>query len=137
VTPYLGFRVGSYMYGLPLPSLREVATLGPVRRIQGTPPTVAGLVNVRGEIICALDAREILGLARPTVPDVRFLVVLRRLQNPIGLIVDSISDVYTIDADHIQPLPETWPASRAAFLAGMAGVPAGPMGLLVLEKVVA
>ena len=56
---------------------------------------------------------------------------------PIGLIVDSIADIYTIDADHIQPLPGTWPASRAAFLAGMAGVPAGPMGLLVLEKVVA
>jgi purine-binding chemotaxis protein CheW len=136
VTPYLGFRVGSYMYGLPLPSLREVATLGSVRKIQGMPPTVAGLVNVRGEIICALDAREVLGLARPTLPDNRFLVVLRRLQNPIGLIVDSISDIYTIDPEQIQPLPGTWPASRAAFLAGMTGVPAGPMGLLVLERVV-
>ena len=61
--PYLGFFLGGDVYGLPLQQLREVARLTRLRRIPGAPSSVAGLVNLRGEIICALNAHAILGLA--------------------------------------------------------------------------
>lgn len=133
---YLGFLVGSYMYGLPIQQLRAVARLDRLRRVPGAPPSVAGLVNLRGEIICALDTRTILGLAMPTLPEVPFLIVLRGLKDPIGLVVDSICDVYSIDPDQIQPSPATWPPERTAFLTGTVQVAAGVMGLLELDRVV-
>ena len=60
--PYLGFFLGPEVYGLPLHQLREVARFTRLRRVPGAPKGVAGLVNLRGEIICALDVRTILGL---------------------------------------------------------------------------
>src|SRR5580765_1506320 len=75
--PYLGFYVGEEVYGLPLAQLREVARLTRLRHIPGAPAGVAGLVNLRGEIVCALDVRAILGLSAQAPADSAFLVALR------------------------------------------------------------
>lgn len=134
--PYLGFYLGPEVYGLPLQQLREVARLTRLRRIPGAPAGVAGLVNLRGEIICALDVRAILGLAPWTPSDSAILVALRGFADPIGLVVDSIADIYSIDPGQIDPPPATWPAERAACFVGTASVTAGRMGLLDLDQVV-
>jgi len=133
--PYLGFYLGAEIYGLPLRQLREVARLAQLRRIPGAPPRVAGLVNLRGEIICALDARAMLGLAPAGVDEQGFLVVLRDVGDPLGLVVDSISDIYAIDPGQIEPTPATWSAERAACFTGTVRVPGGLMALLDLGRV--
>ena len=99
-------------------------------------PGVAGLVNLRGEIICALDARTILGLTAQAPADSAILVALRGFADPLGLVVDSIADIYSIDPGQIEPPPATWPAERAACFVGTARVPEGLMGLLDLDRVV-
>jgi purine-binding chemotaxis protein CheW len=133
--PYLGFFLGAEVYGLPLQQLREVARLTRLRPIPGTPASIAGLVNLRGEIVCALDVRAILGLPpAPVAPG--FLVALRGFPDPLGLVVDAIADIYSIDPGQIEPPPATWPAERAAFFVGTTRVAEGLMGLLDLERVV-
>ena len=134
--PYLGFFLGPEVYGLPLQQLREVARFTRLRRVPGAPPGVAGLVNLRGEIICALDVRAILGLAAQAPADSAILVALRGFADPLGLVVDSIADIYSIDPGQIEPPPATWPAERAACFVGTARVAEGLMGLLDLERVV-
>ena len=134
--PYLGFFLGSEVYGLRLEQLREVARLTRLRRVPGAPPGVAGLVNLRGEIICALDVRAILGLTAEAPADSAILVALRGFADPLGLVVDSIADIYSIDPGQIEPPPATWPAERAACFVGTARVPEGLMGLLDLNRVV-
>jgi purine-binding chemotaxis protein CheW len=132
---YLGFFLGLEVFGLPLEQLREVCKLTRVRRVPGAPPGVAGLVNLRGEIVCALDARAILGLpARP--PGGEFLVALRGFPDPLGLVVDSIADIYAIDPADIAPPPAEWPPARAAFFTGTAQVREGFIGLLDLKSLV-
>ena len=81
--------------------LREVTRLTRLRRIPGAAAHVAGLVNLRGEIICALDTHAILGLARSARPGRGFLIALRDFDFPVGLVVDSIADVFTIDPDGV------------------------------------
>jgi purine-binding chemotaxis protein CheW len=133
---YLGFYLGDEVYGLPLEQLREVAHVSHLRRVPGAPAGVAGLVNLRGEILCALDVRAILGLpvAAPSAPP--FIVALRGFGDPLGLIVDSIADIYSVAADDIEATPATWPADRAECFIGTVRVSAGLMGLLDLARVV-
>jgi purine-binding chemotaxis protein CheW len=133
--PYLGFFLGPEVYGLPLDQLREVARVAHVRRVPGAPAGVAGLVNLRGEILCALDVRAILGLPPKTTAALPFLVALRGFGDPLGLIVDSIADIYALAANDIEAPPATWPAERAACFIGTARVPAGLMGLLDLARI--
>lgn len=133
---YLGFYVGQEVYGLPLGQLREVARLTRLRHIPGAPPGVAGLVNLRGEIVCALDVRAILGLSPQAPADSAFLVALRDFDDPVGLIVDSIADIYSIDPEEIESPPTTWSPERRACFVGTIRVPVGMMGLLDVHRVV-
>jgi purine-binding chemotaxis protein CheW len=133
---YIGFCLGDEMYGLPLEQLREVARIAQVRRVPGAPEGVAGLVNLRGEILCALDLRAILRLPPQRTSDSPFLIALRGFGDPLGLIVDAIADIYSVSADDIEPPPAAWPAERAACFLGTVRVPAGLMGLLDLARVI-
>ena len=132
--PYLGFFLGPEVYGLPLEQLREVARVTQVRRVPGSPAGVAGLVNLRGEIVCALNLHEILSLPPQTASE-PFLVALRGFGDPLALIVDAIADIYSVAPADIEAAPSTWPAERSAYFVGTARVPAGLMGLLDLERV--
>ena len=133
--PYLGFHLGDEVYGLPLERLREVARVSHVRRVPGAPSGVAGLVNLRGEILCALDLRAILGLPPAISSETPFIVALRGSGDPIGLIVDSIADIYAVAPSEIDLPPTTWAPERAAYFVGTARVPEGLMGLLDLARV--
>jgi purine-binding chemotaxis protein CheW len=132
---YLGFYLGNEVYGLPLDQLREVAHVTHLRRVPGAPLGVAGLVNLRGEILCALDVRAILGLPAQASAGGSFIVALRGFADPLGLIVDSIADIYSVASNDIEAPPATWPADRAACFTGTVHVPAGLMGLLDLRRV--
>jgi purine-binding chemotaxis protein CheW len=131
---YLGFYLGHDIYGMPLEHLREVARVAHVRRVPGAPAGVAGLVNLRGEIVCALDVRMILGLPEHTSTEPPFLVAVRGFGDPLGFIVDSIADIYSVAAADIETAPDNWPADRTACVTGMARVPAGLMGLLDVAR---
>jgi purine-binding chemotaxis protein CheW len=130
---YLGFVVGVNVYGLPLDQLREVAPLKRLRRIPGAPRHVAGLMNLRGQIVCALDTRAILSLAGAPPSGGGFLIALRGFPDPLGLVVDSITDVYAIDPAVVESPPET---SRASLSLGTATVPEGMMTLLDLRRMI-
>jgi purine-binding chemotaxis protein CheW len=132
---YLGFYLGSEVYGLPLEQLREVARVSHLRRVPGAPAGVAGLVNLRGEILCALDVRAILGLPPRNSTESPFIVALRGFADPLGLIVDSIADIYAVSPSEIEAPPSTWPAERAARFIGTSRVAAGLMGVLDLANV--
>jgi purine-binding chemotaxis protein CheW len=133
--PYLGFVLGGEVYGLPLQQLREVARLTRLRRIPGAPSSVAGLVNLRGEIFCALNAHAILGVAASAPGASSFFVALRGFSDPIGLVVDGIADIYAINPEEIEAPPAAWSAERAAFVIGTARVREGLMGLLDLGEI--
>ena len=58
------------------------------------------------------------------------------LCNPIGLVVDSVADIYSIDLSLIEPTPDAWPVDHAACFVGVVRVAEGLMGLLDLSRVV-
>lgn len=134
--PHLGVIVGHELYGLPLRRLQEVARLSTVRRVPGSAPHVAGMVSIRGEIMCALDARAILGLPAETTSAPRYVVALRDFDYPIGLVVDWVSDIFHIDLASVQAAPVEWRDARRACVSGTASVSAGSIGLLDVDVLV-
>lgn len=134
--PYLGFFLGREIYGVPLGRLREVTRVSSVRRLPGAARHIAGLANVRGEIICALDARAMLDAGAPAKADGGFLIALREFEFPVGLMVDAISDIFPIDPDAIEAVPDGWPAARAACCVGVSSVRLGFIGLLDVDRMV-
>lgn len=134
--PHLGVIIGTELYGLPLARLQEVCRVTSVRRVPGAAPHVAGLVSLRGEIICALDARAILGLPGRSSPGPQFVVALRDFEYPIGVVVDWVADIFHIDLATLEPPPPEWRHERRACVRGTASVPSGNIGLLDLDVLV-
>jgi purine-binding chemotaxis protein CheW len=134
--PHLGVMVGTELYGLPLARLQEVCRLTGIRRVPGAATHVAGLVSLRGEIICALDARRILGVPDRTSTGPQFVVALRDFEYPIGLVVDWVADIFHIDPAAVEAPPLEWRHERRACLRGTAAVPSGSMGLLDVDALV-
>lgn len=134
--PHLGVIVGTELYGLPLRRLQEVSRLTSVRRVPGSAPHVAGLVSIRGEIICALDARAILGLPERSSPGPQFVIALRDFDFPIGLVVDWVADIFHIDMALVEAPPAEWRHERRACVSGTATVPPGSIGLLDVDALV-
>jgi|SRR5436190_2602808 len=133
--PHLGFLLGAEVYAVPLARLREVVRLTQLRQIPGAGKHVAGLVNLRGEIVCALDTHAILGLEHAPFGR-HFLIALRDFDFPVGLVVDSIFDVLSIDPDTVTDPPRDWRRERSELVRGSCMVESMAVGLLDLDRVV-
>ncbi len=68
---------------------------------------VKGLINLRGQIITAVDLRTQLGLAEGR--DLRTIVVIRTGKDAIGLLVDEVGDVVAPSPDDCGPVPVAVP----------------------------
>jgi len=100
---YLIFRLGAEEYGLPIAAVHEVAAVpAALTRLPKTPGFLAGVVNLRGEVLPVIDQRRRFGLPQFTGnARRRRLIVLRGA----GMIVDAVSEVLSAPTDAISPAP--------------------------------
>jgi purine-binding chemotaxis protein CheW len=101
------FLVHGMLFGLEVTCIQEVIRYQPLTPVPLTASTIAGLINLRGQIVTAIDLRIRLGLA-PREPEERPLnVVVRTADGPVSLLVDDIGDVIQVDEDTFERPPET------------------------------
>ena len=91
--PLLRCTVGSDAYGIPLEQVAEIVRYVQVTRVADLPDTLAGVINVRGQVVAVIDARARFG-HQPTPPRRGTAIVLTRVgARHAGLIVDNVRDV--------------------------------------------
>jgi purine-binding chemotaxis protein CheW len=101
------FTLGGRAYGVRVEAVQEVLRGLPRTRIPLASRTLAGLINLRGQVLTAIDLREQLGL-RPRPEDLEpMLVVIRVAGEPVALLVDSIGAVVDVGSDQFEPPPDT------------------------------
>ena len=71
------FRVDGALYGVDAMRVKEVGRHADLTRVPLAPPTVAGILNLRGDVVTALDLRRLLGLPDRAADDRPMNVVLR------------------------------------------------------------
>jgi chemotaxis signal transduction protein len=95
------WRAGGVRCGAPLEQLREVLPAMPMARIPGTPAVVRGVANVRGELVTVIDGRVLMGESGAAPPDA--VVLVRHRGRTIGLAVDDVEDLVTVDEAALGP----------------------------------
>lgn len=101
------FYLDGLFFGIDVLKVQEVILYHDMTRVPLAPPEIMGLINLRGQIVTALDLRRRLGL-RPRGTDERPLnVVVRTSDGPVSLLVDEIGDVVEVSRDRFEPPPET------------------------------
>lgn len=101
------FRVGEMVFGIDVMMVQEVIRFQRMTSVPLAPPAVKGLINLRGQILTAIDLRELLGM-EPRGEDERPMnVVFKSGQDEMSLLVDKIDDVLELDPRRLEPTPET------------------------------
>lgn len=111
------FRVGDLRLGVDVSDVREVLRQQPTTPVPLADDDVAGLINLRGEIVTALDLRRRFDLD-PADPARHMNVVLVTEEEPVSLVVDSIGEVVTVSEDDFERPPDTTSAATAELILG-------------------
>ena len=100
------FTLDELLFGVDVTSVREVIRCQPMTSVPLAPPAVRGLINLRGQIVTAVDMRERLHLPARAPEADPMNVVVNGGDGAVSLLVDEIGDVLQLDGRDAEPTPE-------------------------------
>jgi purine-binding chemotaxis protein CheW len=116
---YATLRVGDMNCGVDALVVQEVLRHQQMTPVPLAPPEVNGLINLRGQVVTAIDLRRRLGLT-PREPDQQSMnVVVWTVDGAVSLLVDSIGDVVRVDEQLLEPTPGTLEPAAAELITGV------------------
>lgn len=118
-TQYCTFWVDTLYLGIDVHSVQEVMRTLKMTPVPLASSSVVGLINLRGQIVTAIDLRRRLGL--PPRPDDQepMNVVIRTDDGAVSLVVDEIGDVIEVSNDAFERIPDTMQGERRALIRGV------------------
>jgi purine-binding chemotaxis protein CheW len=128
------FYLDKLLFGVELKGVQEVIRSLEMTRVPLAPDVVSGLINLRGQIVTAVDLRRRLEL-EPAPPGARPMnVVVRSEDGSVSLLVDEIGDVVEVEEDTFEPPPETLRGSIRTMILGVHKLNDRLMHVLDIDK---
>jgi purine-binding chemotaxis protein CheW len=101
------FFLDELMLGIEVEQVQEVIRYQHMTIVPLVTNVVGGLINLRGQIVMAIDLRLRLSLPARAGEQLPMNVVIRTEDGPLSLLVDEIGDVVEVDDESFEPIPET------------------------------
>jgi purine-binding chemotaxis protein CheW len=115
---YCTFHLDKLFFGVEVQKVQEVIHYQEMTRVPLASAVVQGLINLRGQIVTAIDLRRRLELRPRPVEQLPMNVVVRTEDGPMSLLVDEIDDVLEISEDAFERPPETLRGMARELIAG-------------------
>ena len=116
---FVTLTVGEQLCGVPVLLVRDILGDQKITRIPLAPPEIAGSLNLRGRIVTAIDLRRRLKLPPPPPGQKRMSVVTEQGGELYALLVDQVSEVFSLKSSAFERNPSTLEPSWAAFSTGI------------------
>lgn len=133
----LGFVLGNEDYALPLTAVREILKVPPITEVPRAPSDVLGILSLRGTVVTLVDLRRRIGLPEGPFDRKTRVLVVQRAEEPIGLLVDAVTEVVRLKRDEIEDRPAVPGTRHSEYLAGVARPGAALYVLLNLSALLA
>ncbi len=136
---YLTFTLGTELLAVETLSVREIIEYGTLTPIPMMPPSILGVINLRGAVVPVVDLRLRFGDSATRLGRRTCIIILEVTQDSftqvIGVVVDAVNAVLEISADDIEPAPRFGGRLRADFMHGMGKVDGRLVILLDIARV--
>ncbi|MBI5068922.1 MAG: purine-binding chemotaxis protein CheW [Deltaproteobacteria bacterium] len=136
---YLSFSLAGSDYGLGILQVKEILQYETITRVPSMPPSVRGVINLRGSVVPVLDLAVKFGLPATAVTKRTCILVVEGAidgqSTVMGIIADAVSEVLELAPGDVEPPPPFGTRIRADFLVGMGKVGRGFVLLLDLARV--
>jgi purine-binding chemotaxis protein CheW len=131
---YLAFKLGDEEYGIDILKVQEIRGYENVTRIANAPEFIKGVINLRGIIVPIVDMRIKFNLGEPSYDQFTVVIILSIAGRVMGMVVDSVSDVTTLQPEQIRPAPQMGCALNTDYLVGLGTVEERMLILLDIER---
>jgi purine-binding chemotaxis protein CheW len=131
------FSLDSLLFGVEVVNVQEVLRYQEMTKVPLASAMVRGLINLRGQIVTAIDMRARLGLSALAPDHQPMNVVLRTSDGVVSLLVDEIGDVLELDGRDFERAPETLAGVFREVVVGVYKLEAQLLLLLDVERIIA
>jgi purine-binding chemotaxis protein CheW len=129
------FLDGQY-FGIEVLKVQEIIRFQRMTRVPLAPPVVRGLINLRGQIVTAIDLRRRLGLKDSPTDQLPVNVIVKTDDGAVSLLVDEIGDVVEVAEKHFEVPPETLRGSARELVRGAYKLPERLLLILDTDRAV-
>lgn len=136
---YLTFTLGHELFALGILCVREIIEYGRLTPVPMMPPSILGVINLRGAVVPVVDLRVRFGDGATQIAQRTCIVIIEISQagatRVIGVVVDAVNAVLDIPEQDIEPAPSLGARIRTDFIQGMGKVEERLVVLLDVGKV--
>jgi purine-binding chemotaxis protein CheW len=131
----VSFRLADQDFCIDIMDIREIRGWTPPTPLPNAPDYVRGLINLRGSVLPVVDLSKRLGLASADATTRDVIIVAMMGANLVGLVVDGVSDILTVNESDIQPTPALGSDSAQGYIQGILAVGDRMIRLLDLRRI--
>jgi purine-binding chemotaxis protein CheW len=129
----IAFRAGRQEFAIDVINVREIRVWTPATPIAHAPGYVVGMINLRGIVLPIIDFGYRLGFEM-TEPTNRHAILVAQVgEQTVGLLVEGVSEILTVNQDAIQPVPEVASDMAREFVSGVVAMENRMISLIALE----
>ncbi|HEY5512919.1 MAG TPA: chemotaxis protein CheW [Geomonas sp.] len=126
-------RMGDGLYAVDIMRIKEIIRLPKLSPLPRSLPFVEGVVNLRGSVIPVVDLRKRFGLPPAESLESARLLILSVAGQPLGLIVDEVTEMITVSVRDLKPPPRGVRIVGSEYMVGLALVQEVPVMLLNID----
>ncbi|WP_022664623.1 chemotaxis protein CheW [Desulfospira joergensenii] len=129
------FYVGGALCGINILNIQEINKHFEITQVPQAPEYIEGILNLRGKIVTIVDLGKKLGLDPVNKDKDNRNIIVNSEDEPIGLLVDSISDVVLASQENIEPAPSNIGGVRGKYFQGVLKTEKQLIGILDIDEV--
>ena len=116
---YLTFTLGSEEYAIDILKVQEIRGYEQPTTIARAPEFIKGVINLRGIIVPIVDLRIKFHVGKAEYTPFTVVIILSISGRVVGIVVDGVSDVTTLQSDQIRPAPEFAATVDTRYIKGL------------------
>jgi len=129
---FVTFTVEGRAYAVDIMCVREIKAWTETTRLPHQPDYMRGVLNLRGSIVPVQDLRARFGMGETKADGNHVVVIVVIEERLLGILVDTVSDILTVDSDMIKPVPQGSVQIGEDFLEGLVNADDGMVAILTL-----
>lgn len=137
---FVNLQVGHFMCAVDISSVHEITRLTNVTTVDQAPSFVAGIINLRGQVVTVVDLKSRLGLKEARSSDSAqaiYNVLVKSSDELIGLLVDNVDDIVSVATDTIRPAPPHVEPRLQPFFGEVVEIHNQVVAILAIDRITA
>lgn len=134
---YIVIEIGEEQYGIDIKYVDNIVRMQKITRVPNVQYYFDGVINLRGEVVPVMSLRRKVGLADVEETNKSRIIIIKMENNaPIGIVVDAVKEVVTLQVDKIEPVSKNSKNGKAVYINGIGKSGDSLISLLDLTAVI-